>query len=73
MARTLETVSRPNSRSIAARSSRNSSKTSLAVVVAGELKMSFFRPALILNRFSSATLLRSFCFLIPQIPLQADC
>src|SRR5689334_9331724 len=41
MARTLETVSRPNSRSMAARSSRNSSKTSLAVVVPGELKISF--------------------------------
>src|SRR4029077_19610574 len=39
MARTLETVSRPNSRSMAARSSRSSSKTSLADVVAGELNL----------------------------------
>src|SRR5215813_13177912 len=38
MARTLETVSRPNSRSMAARSSRRSSKTSFAPDVAGELK-----------------------------------
>src|SRR5215467_10566032 len=38
MARTLETVSRPNSRSIAARSSRSRSKTSFALDVVGALK-----------------------------------
>src|SRR5579864_6417154 len=39
MARTLETVSRPNSRSMAARSSRSSSKISLPDMVADVLKI----------------------------------
>src|SRR6476469_9125716 len=38
IARTFETVSRPNSRSIAARSSRSNSNISLTLPVAGELK-----------------------------------